>query len=70
MLKIELERKVEELREEVENLQNELDSLNAAYGELAEKNYELSNDKSAVGIKDLNNFKFYLRSENLLTDEL
>lgn len=70
MTKAELEAENEELKEEVENLEDEITGLEEAYTEMENKLYEYATNPEALGIKDIDNFRFRLKVENLYTEEL
>lgn len=63
MTKAELEAENKELKEKVENLEE-------AYTEMENKLYEYANNPEELGIKDIDNFRFRLKVENLYTEEL
>lgn len=70
MKKAELEAENKELKEKVENLEDEITGLEEAYTEMENKLYEYANNPEALGIKDIDNFRFRLKVENLYTEEL
>lgn len=70
MKKTELEAENKELKEKVENLEDEITGLEEAYTEIENKLYEYANNPEALGIKDIDNFRFRLKVENLYTEEL
>lgn len=77
MKKAELEAENKELKEKVETLEDEITGLEEAYSEMEEaysemenKLYEYANNPEALGIKNINNFRFRLKVENLYTEEL
>lgn len=70
MTKAELEAENKELKEKVENLEDEITGLEEAYTEMENKLYEYANNPEALGIKDIDNFRFRLKVENLYTEEL
>lgn len=70
MTKAELEKDRDEWKQQAESLQEDLDSLNEAYTEMENKLYEYANNPEALGIKDIDNFRFRLKVENLYTEEL
>lgn len=65
MTKTELEKDRDEWKQQSESLQADLDSLNEAYTELEEENYKLTNNISTNGVKNLSNFIFKLKEDNL-----
>lgn len=69
MTKAELERDRDEWKQQAESLQDDLDSLNEYVDELENENYTLTNN-IGVGIKDLDNFTFRLKQEELYTPEI
>ena len=70
MKKAELDAENKELKEKVENLEDEITGLEEAYTEMENKLYEYANNPEALGIKDIDNFRFRLKVENLYTEEL
>ena len=70
MKKAELEAENKELKEKVENLEDEITGLEEAYTEMENKLYEYANNPESLGIKDIDNFRFRLKVENLYTEEL
>ena len=70
MKKAELDAENKELKEKVENLEDEITGLEEAYTEMEHKLYEYANNPEALGIKDIDNFRFRLKVENLYTEEL
>lgn len=70
MTKAELEKDRDEWKQQAESLQEDLDSLNEAYSEMENKLYEYANNTESLGIKDIDNFRFRLKVENLYTEEL
>ena len=74
MTKAELEAENKELKEKVENLEDEITGLEEAYSEMENKLYEYvyeyANNPESLGIKDIDNFRFRLKVENLYTEEL
>lgn len=74
MTKAELEKDRDEWKQQAESLKEDLDSLNEAYSEIENKLYdyvyEYANNPESLGIKDIDNFIFRLKVENLYTEEL
>ena len=70
MTKAELQIDRDEWKQQAESLQDELDSLNEAYAELEEQNYELTNIIGTNCIYSLEDFIFRLKVDDLYTDEL
>ena len=70
MTKAELEKDRDEWKTQAESLQEDLDNLNDYATELAQENYELSNNISNMGIKDFEAFKNRLFSDGIMTSEL
>jgi predicted nuclease with TOPRIM domain len=73
MTKQKLGEENEELREQIEDLQSELDNLNDAYTDIEYENAQLQNElnnQPSDRINDIEDFKFRLRNDNLMSPEL
>ena len=77
MTKEQLKQELEDLQNRVETLENDVDywqeyayDLEIVKEELEEEELKDKIDLSEVSILDVNNFKFKLKINNLLTDEL
>ena len=70
MTKAELQKDRDEWKQQAESLQEDLDSLNEAYYELECKLADYEDPLLFNGIKDLDDFIFRLKVDDLYTDEL
>lgn len=65
---------IEELQEKVEQLENDVDYWKTEYDDVEEQREELETQiedlTSYDGIKNIDNFIFKLKTENMYTDEL
>ena len=70
MTKAELQKDRDEWKQQAESLQEDLDSLNESYYELECKLADYEDPLFFNGIKDLDDFIFRLKVDDLYTDEL
>lgn len=72
--KEDLKRKIEELEEKIETLENDVNYWQAEYDDVEEERDKLQEQLDNVveyeGVKDINNFIYKLKLDNLYTEEL